>query len=149
VQRARDARFKNKPTAFVDTSVIAAFLRRDPAAVRMFDLAGQVSFVVDPVVLQEALTLPQVQASPKLLDRLRERLDFKVLPLDVERGQAILERARQLRNAIAHSSDALIVGSASQCDYLVTYDRDLRGLIEGDRPLIVTPEELATEIGSN
>jgi len=133
-------------TAFVDASVIAAYLTGADGASRLFDDAyrDQVRFAVDPVVLQEVLTLPQIQETPGLLQMVAHRLNFEVLPLDVERSQQLLRRAKAMRSRIAHSSDILVAASARDCDYLITYDRGLKELIEGDKPRVLTPEQFTS-----
>lgn len=133
-------------TAFVDSSVIAAYLTGGEAASRLFNngLRDPVRFVVDPVVLQNVLSLPQIQKSPDLLEALARRLNFEVLPLDMEQGQRMLRRAKELRSRVTHSSDILIAASASGCDYLIMYDGGLQELVEGDRPRVVTPEQFTS-----
>ncbi len=80
---------------------------------------------------------------------MRHRLDFEILPLDVGRSQELLRQAKSLRNHIAHSSDFLVAVSATDCDYLITYDNALKELIEGDRPQFVTPEQFASLMSSS
>jgi predicted nucleic acid-binding protein len=136
------------PTAFVDVSVIAAYLNGGEAASQLFDnrYRGRVRFAVDPVVLQEVLILPQIQDSPQLFETVADRLNFEILPLDVERSQMLVRRARALRNRTVHSSGILVAASAHDCDYLITYDRALKELIEGDKPRVVTPEQFTSLI---
>jgi predicted nucleic acid-binding protein len=135
-----------QPAAFIDTSVFHAYLIGKNGASRLFEGVAQdhLRLVVNPVVLQELASLPQVQASPGLLAAMSERLKLEIIPLDMDRGQQLLERAKVLRNRLAHSSDILIAASALDCDYLVTYDRTLKELIEGDKPRVMTPEEFTS-----
>jgi len=135
-----------QPTAFVDSSVFAAYLTGGEAASRLFNTGFRdpVRFVVDPVVLQNVLSLPQIQESPDLLETLARRLNFKVLPLDMEQGQRMLRRAKEQGSRVTHSSDILIAASASDCDYLITYDGGLQELVEGDRPRVMTPEQFTS-----
>lgn len=133
-------------TAFVDASVIAAYLSGREAASRLFGngFRDSVRFVVDPVVLQDVLTMPAIRESPDLLEVVARRLNFEVVPLDMRQGQRMLKRAKELRSRVVHSSDILIAASASECDYLITYDCGLQELIEGDRPRVVTPEQFTS-----
>jgi predicted nucleic acid-binding protein len=133
-------------TAFVDASVIAAYLAGAEPVSHLFEngYGDRVRFAVDPVVLQEVLTLPAIQESPELLETLRHRLEFEILPLDVDRSRQLLLRAKALRNRIAHSSDVMVAASARDCDYLITYDHGLKELIEGERPSVVTPEQFTS-----
>ncbi|PZS01728.1 MAG: PIN domain nuclease [Chloroflexi bacterium] len=135
-----------QPTAFVDVSVIGAYLAGGEAASRLFGdrYRDGVRFAVDPVVLQEMLVLPQVKESPELLETMRDHVNFEILPLDIERSQQLLQRAKALRNGIVHSSGLLVAASARDCDYLITYDPALKELIEGDRPRVVTPEQFTS-----
>jgi predicted nucleic acid-binding protein len=137
-------------TAFVDTSVFGAYLAGRDAASRLFEdgYPDRVRFAVDPVVLREVLTLPQIQESPELLETVADRLNFEILPLDFDRSQQLLQRAKALRNHIVHSSSILVAASAENCDYLITYDRGIKELIEGDRPRVVTPEEFTSLVAS-
>lgn len=139
------------PTAFVDTSVIAAYLNGGEAASQLFDdgYRDRVRFAVDPVVLREVLVSPQIQESPQLFEMVAQRLNFEILPLNMEQSQLLVGRARALRNHIVHAGSILVVASACDCDYLITYDRDLRELIEGDRPHVVTPEQFMSLVGDH
>lgn len=138
-------------TAFVDAGVIAAYLTGSDGTSRLFDdgYRGRVRFAVDPVVLQEILTLPQIQESPQLLETVKQRLNFEILPLDIDRARELVGRAKALRNRVAHSSGILIAASADDCDYLITYDRGLKELITGDRPRVVTPEEFTSLVATS
>jgi predicted nucleic acid-binding protein len=139
-----------RPIAFVDASVIAAYLAGEPSASLLFNdgYSDRVRFAVDPVVLQEVLTLPEIQESPHLIEAVQRGLNFEILPLDVERSEQLLRRAKSLRNGIVHSSDLLVAASASDCDYLITYDTHLKELIEGDKPRVVTPEQFSSLIAA-
>lgn len=132
-----------RATAFVDASVIAAYLAGQEAPAHLFNdgYRDRVRFAVDPVVMQEVLSLPQVQASPKLLENVRDRLGFELLPLNVDRSEQLLRRAKALRNRVAHSSDLLVAASAADCDYLITYDSTFRELLADTRTRVVTPED--------
>lgn len=133
-------------TVFIDASVIAAYLAGGDATSRLFEdgYHGRVRFAVDPVVLQEVLSLPQIEESPQLLEQMRHRFDLEILPLDMARSQGLLRRAKNLRNDIVHSNDILVAASASGCDYLITYDEGIKELIEGERPRVVTPEQFTS-----
>ncbi len=133
-------------TAFVDVSVIAAYLTGGDAVLQVFDdgYRRRVRFAADPVVLQEVLTLPQIRESPQLLETVVDRLNCEILPLDIGRSQQLLGWAKALHNRLVHSSGVLVPASAGDCDYLITYDRGLKELIEGDRPRVVTPEQFTS-----
>jgi predicted nucleic acid-binding protein len=131
---------------FLDTSVITAILRGQGAAPRLLseDVTRRVQFAVNPIVLQELLHLPDARANSELLEAIRR--NWQILPIDEEAFSAFLRDAQALRNRAIHSNDLLILGSAAECDYLVTYDRDLM-LVASDRPIILTPEQFLDELG--
>jgi len=133
--------------AFLDTSAIAAILQRRGTAPRLLseDVKHRVQFAVNPIVLQEILLLAEAQNNPEVLDALRR--DWEIVPVDEAALALFLRDARELRNRWAHSNDLLIVSSASKCDYLVTYDEQLRRLVHSRPPRVVTPEELLDDLG--
>jgi len=47
-------------------------------------------------------------------------LDFDLVKLD-----QYWQNARDIRNILVQSNDVLILSSAANCDYLVTYDQQL------------------------
>lgn len=134
-------------TAFLDSNVIVKYLRGERPSARLFDQAvrAKVRLAINPIVLQEIFAIAEVRRRPELLDSLQR--DLAVLPVDFARSADVLERASGLRNRIAHSNDILIFGSAVDCDYFVTYDRDFATIATGDRPKVVTPEQLVDELG--
>ncbi|MFN9317949.1 MAG: PIN domain nuclease, partial [Microcystis sp.] len=67
-------------------------------------------------------------------------LDFDLVKLD-----QYWQNARDIRNILVHSNDVLILSSAANCDYLVTYDQKLKkasSYLYNSKPMVVTPEEL-------
>jgi hypothetical protein len=76
----------------------------------------------------------------------RIRGHLRVLPLDFEKAEALLPRARVLRNHMTHSNDILILSSAGECDFLVTGDEVFKNLVTAEKPQIVTPEELVAHL---
>jgi predicted nucleic acid-binding protein len=130
----------NPRLVFVDTNVILGYLQGDPPAAQLFSAeeSGRIRFAVNPVVLQELL-LAGAGDRPELdgiIDHLR------VLPVDIAKAEALLPRARALRDRLAHANDILIVSSADECDFLVTSDVLLKFLVTSPKPRVVTPDEL-------
>jgi hypothetical protein len=94
-------------------------------------------------VFQELLLAANGVGRPEfqqILDHLR------VLPLDLAKAEALIPRARALRNRVAHSNDLLILSSADECDFLVTSDMDFKSLVTAEKPQVVTPEELVAHL---
>jgi predicted nucleic acid-binding protein len=136
---------RSQPLVFLDTSVIIGFLRGDPSAVQVFsaEADGRIRFAVNPIVLQELLLSADATNRPEF-ERIRGHL--RVLPLDFEKAEALLPRARILRNRMTHSNDILILSSAGECDFLVTGDVVFKNLVTAEKPQIVTPEELVAHL---
>jgi predicted nucleic acid-binding protein len=132
------------PLVFLDTNVIIGYLRGDSSAVQLFsaEANGRIRFAVNGIVLQELLLAGD--AGRPEFDRIRDHLH--VLPVDLEKAEALLPRVRALRNRLAHSNDILILSSADECDFLVTRDLNLKNLVITGKPQVVTPEELATHL---
>jgi predicted nucleic acid-binding protein len=130
---------------FLDTSVIIGYVQGDVAAAQLFSAEGdgRIRLAVNPIVLQELLLAGDAAARPEF-EEIRDH--WRVLPVDFAKAEALLPRARTLRNWLAHSNDILIVSSADQCDFLVTRNVLLKNLVTAARPQVVTPEELVTRL---
>jgi predicted nucleic acid-binding protein len=133
------------PLVFLDSSVIVGYLRGDATAVQLFsaEAMGQIRLAVNAIVLQELLLVADAATSPKF-EHMRDHL--RILPVDYKKAEGLLEKARDLRNCISHSNDILIFDSADDCDFLVTRDTAMKKLTTTDRPQVVTPEELITQL---
>jgi predicted nucleic acid-binding protein len=134
----------NRPLVFVDTNVILGYLQGDPSAAQLFSAeeSGRIRFAVNPIVLQELL-LAGAGDRPELdgiIDHLR------LLPVEIAKAEALLPRARALRNRLAHANDILIVSSADECDFLVTNDVLLKNLVTSPKPRVVSPGELLAHL---
>lgn len=138
---------KNLPLVFLDTNVLAAYLRGESPSSNLFsqEILKQVRLAINPVVLQELVFLTETHKNPELLNELQEDVD--VIPVNLEKAEEYLQYAANLRNRIAHSNDILILSSAAECDYLVTYDKALRSL-STNKPQVVTPEQLLSQLGT-
>ncbi|WP_413171349.1 type II toxin-antitoxin system VapC family toxin [Anabaena azotica] len=138
---------KNLPLVFLDTNVLAAYLRGESPSSNLFsqEMLKQVRLAINPVVLQELVFLAEAHKNPELLNELQE--DVAVIPVNLEKAEEYLQYAANLRNRIAHSNDVLILSSAAECDYLVTYDKALRSL-STNKPQVVTPEQLLSQLAT-
>jgi predicted nucleic acid-binding protein len=151
-----DSKHRERPLVFLDTNVIIGYLRGEASAVQLVsaESSGLIQLAINPIVLQEllfaegvlghgadvvgsAVNLPEFQ-------RIRDHL--QVLPVNAEKAEALLPRARNLRNRLVHSNDLLILSSADECDFLVTSDEVFKRLVTADRPQVVTPEELVIRL---
>jgi predicted nucleic acid-binding protein len=134
-----------RPLVFLDTNVIMAYLRAEQPATQLFSAgaAGRIRLAVNPIVLQELLLAADTVGRPEF-DRICDHL--RLLPLDYVKAQALLPRARALRNHFAHCNDILILSSADECDFFVTSDGVFRKLVISERPEVLTPEELVAHL---
>ena len=138
-------RQRTAPLVFLDSSVIVGYLTGDATAVQLFcaEAKGQIRLAVNAIVLQELLLIADAATSPEF-EQIQDHL--LVLPVDYGKAEGLLEKARDLRNRIAHSNDILIFSSANICDFLVTRDTAMNKLATNARPQVVTPEELVTQL---
>ncbi|HXB75617.1 MAG TPA: PIN domain-containing protein [Candidatus Acidoferrales bacterium] len=136
---------RKRPLVFLDTNVIIGYLRGEPSAAQLFsaEAEGRIRFAVNPIVLQELLLAADAAGQPEF-DRIRDH--FRVLPVDFARAEALLPRVRALRNGLAHSNDILILSSAVECDFFVTWDARLKTLATAEMLQVVTPEALVTHL---
>jgi predicted nucleic acid-binding protein len=134
-----------QPLVFLDTNVIIGYIRGDPTAVQLFsaESAGRIRVAVNAIVLQELLLAVDGASRPEF-EQIRDHL--RVLPIDLAKAEALIPRARALRNRVAHPNEILILSSAADCDFLVTNDALLKNLVTSDRPRVVTPEELVARL---
>ena len=105
--------------------------------------SGRIRFAVNPIVLQELLLAADAAGHPGF-EQIRDHL--RVLPLDYAKAEAFLPKVRLLRNRLPHPNDILILSSADKCDFLVTRDAVLKNLVTSEKPQVVTPEELVTQL---
>lgn len=130
---------------FLDTSVVLGYIRGESAETKLVSAegAGLIHLVVNPIVLQELL-MADATGLPAF-EQIRERL--RVLPLNVEKVEALQAGARARRYHTAHTNDLLILSSAEECDFLVTRDSVFWNLAVPPTLQIVTPEEMIARFG--
>lgn len=135
---------RQRPLVFLDSNVIVGYLQGEPAAAQLFsaEAEGRIRFAVNGIVLQELL-LADADAWPEF-ERILDH--FRVLPEDLAKAEALVPRARALRNRLAHPNEILILSSAVECDFLVTRNALLRTLATAEKPQVVTPGELVTHL---
>jgi predicted nucleic acid-binding protein len=144
----RSARSEAKgKLVFLDTNVVLGCIRGEPSETRILsaEAAGMIHLVVNPIVLQELL-LADATGTPAF-DRIKDRL--RVLPLDIEKVEALQAGARARRYHTAHTNDLLILSSAEECDFLVTRDSVFWNFQVPASLQIVTPEEMITLVGAS
>lgn len=136
-----------RPLVFLDTDVVAAYLRGESPSSHLFssEMLGKVRLAINPIVLQELFFRAETREHPEIIDELQE--EVSVLPLNLEKAEEYLKHTANVRDRIAHSNDVLILSSAADCDYLVTYDQALRSL-STSKPRVVTPEQLLSQLES-
>ena len=111
------------------------------SATTVFEPAAlaSVRYAISPIVLQETLLGANTAEHPERLDAVRAQAEM--LPVQFERAQGLLPRARELRARGLHSNDVLVFSSAADCDYLVTRDAMVGKLGNGGKPVVLSPDE--------
>lgn len=139
VQAERTQVCDPRPLVFLDSNVVIDYLNGnidwlfDPAAL------ARVRYAINPVVFQETVLAANVTEHPERLDTVRARAEM--LPVQFDRAQGLLPRARELRSRGLHSNDVLMFSSAADCDYLVTRDAMIGKLADDGKPLVLSPKE--------
>jgi predicted nucleic acid-binding protein len=133
--------------AFLDSNVLIEYIRGEGASANLFhkSVRERVRYASNAIALQELFAIAEVQRTPNLLVQL-ERL-IEVLPLDIARTDRWFKRASELRDEMVHSNDLLILSSAEECDFLLSYDRDLLVLARTkQKPQVITPDEFLLNV---
>lgn len=141
------------PLAFLDTDVVLDYLRGEPTAVQLFraESDGRVRFAINLTVLGELILTTDDAAKPEL-DRILDHL--KILPIDYPKAKALTaEVARSMdtpngeaRTRIPHPADIINASSVGDCDFLVTSNTLLKGLVAGGKPQVITLKELVARL---
>ncbi len=139
VQAERTRMHDPRPLAFLDTSVVVEYLNGKIAWLFEPAALASVRYAINPIVLQETLLGANTAEHPERLDAVRARAEM--LPVQFERAQGLLPRARELRARGLHSNDVLIFSSAADCDYLVTRDAMVGKLGNSGKPVVLSPDE--------
>jgi predicted nucleic acid-binding protein len=141
----RDTVGNSRPLVFLDTNVIIGYLGGEPSAVQVFraEAEGRIRFAINEIVLQELLLAANGVAGPEF-NKVWEH--FRIIPIDLAKAEALVQRVRALRKRITHSNNILILSSADECDFLVTDDAEFKALATADMPRVLTPAELAIEL---
>jgi len=139
VQAERTQMHDPRPLVFLDTSVVVEYLNGKIAWLFEPAALASVRYAINPIVLQETLLGANTAEHPERLDAVRARAEM--LPVQFERAQGLLSRAHELRARGLHSNDVLVFSSAADCNYLVTRDMMIGKLGDGDKPVVLLPEE--------
>ena len=141
------------PLAFLDTDVVLAYLRGDPAAVQLFcaESDGRIRFAINLTVLGELILTTDDATKPEL-NRILDHL--KILPIDYPKTQALtaqVARAMETHNGhapsrIPHPADIVNASSVGDCDLLVTSNKLLKGLVAGSKPQVIALHELVARL---
>lgn len=139
------------PLVFLDTNVVAAYLRGESPSADLFspELVSKIRLAINPIVLQELFFLAKERKYSEKLNEVQQ--EVSVLPVNLSKVEEYLQDASSLRDRIAHSNDVLILSSAAECDYFVTYDMLLSKVLKSlstNKPQVVTPEQLLSQLGS-
>ena len=131
----------DRPRAFLDTNVLLAALRGDAGSRRLFSPEAEraASYVVNSVILQELLLASGSAEGGGDLGELAAY--FEVIDPDLFADTESLTFACQPRNRAVHVNDLITLGSARDCDVLITRDQGLLGLGEAAEVATATPED--------
>jgi len=130
---------------FLDTNVLLAALQGNKTVNALFKPGPEsaVSYVIDPVVLQEFLLAAQ-GTSGDLSDVIKH---VHILDAEAPLSPETLAEIRAIRNRLVHANELLILGAARNCDILLTYDQDLLSLGDEVGVTAKTPEGFLSELG--
>jgi predicted nucleic acid-binding protein len=142
------------PLAFLDTDVVLGYLRGEPAAVELFRAESEehIRFAINPIVVGELILTTEDAVKPEL-GRVLDHV--KILPIDYAKAKALVAKAARTRETpngqsprtkLPHPSDIINASTVDDCDFLVTNNRLLKDLIAGDRPQVVTLDELVARL---
>jgi predicted nucleic acid-binding protein len=134
---------KDRPVAFLDSNVVIDYLNGRWPWLFEEALTRKFRYAINPIVFQEVVLRGVDRKHPRRLGRVLKKTDM--LPIDVKAADAMLQRAKELRNRVSHSNDILVFSSAADCDYLITLDKSFGALSTRDKPKILTPEEFLRE----
>jgi predicted nucleic acid-binding protein len=134
---------KDRPVAFLDSNVVIDYLNGRLPWLFEEPLTGKFRYAINPVILQEVVLRGVDRRHPRRLEHVLKKTDM--LPIDVMAADAMLPRAKEIRNRALHSNDILVFSSAADCDYLITSDKSFGALSTRDKPKILTPKEFLRE----
>ena len=141
-------KMSTKLKVFLDSNVVLKYLRANEDVEFLFssETLSKVTYCVNPIVIQEIL-LAQPAYPKRNLDEFKNYLEIK--ELNKEASDEIFSRVKQIRNKIVHTNDLLILGSAAECDFIITSDKDILDLTTQDNVEgvnAITPQEFEEKI---
>ena len=136
----------NKILALIDSNVFIFLFRNERNIENLFEktVLEKVKYVVSPIVLQELFLAGDSYIPREKLEEISKQ--FEVIPVDIIKSEDLLKKVRRLRNKIAHSNDLMILGSAQNCDFLISYDIKIAQFGKELGIQVVTPEEFLSEV---
>jgi len=134
---------KDRPVAFLDSNVVIDYLNGRLPWLFEESLTGKFRYAINPIVFQGFVLSGVDRRHPRRLEHVLKKTDM--LPIDVKAADAMLPRAKEIRNRALHSNDILVFSSAADCDYLITSDKSFGALLTRDKPRILTPKEFLRE----
>ena len=132
-----------KSKAFLDTNILLSALQGDARTAPLFEqeAMNRHEYFINPVVLQELYFA--AERFPAKADISEVTRDLKMIDVDPKSPDRVLKELGRFRNRLAHTNEILILGSAmTECDYLVTLDKDLLAIGQVGSLRIVSPEEI-------
>jgi len=133
----------HRPLVFLDSNVVLDYLDGKISWLFNKSTVAKFRYAINPLVFQEVVLRGADHEHPRRLEKVMQQADM--LPINMQASEPVLLRARQFRDRATHSNDVLIIGSAADCDYLLSSDKVLSRLLNGDRPKVLTPAEFHDE----
>ncbi len=137
---------KTKMMVFIDANVIISYIEGKPELAKLFspEIEANVQYAINPVVLQELLLLGSPFPESVDIDRLSSK--FVMLPVDLIDSKQFLEKTRTLSKKLSHINNVIILASAKNCDYILSYDVELRDLSLATDATVLNPEEFLAQM---
>jgi predicted nucleic acid-binding protein len=132
-----------KIRVFLDTNVIIKYLREGtPKTLFSPATFDRVTYIINPVVLQELFLASARHQANDNWKELTDKFEIDGIEATLFDNDAV-KRLLKIRNHAVHSSDFLIMASAasSDCDYLLSYDRDILNAADEIPYLVMTPDD--------
>jgi predicted nucleic acid-binding protein len=145
-----------KIKGFLDSNVVIAYLQGKEETKTLFSdrVLAKAQYLISPIVYQEVLLFSNLMEKRDLI-RTGATLDLienlaKVVTIAEMKTKTDPKILRQLRNRMVHTNDIVILQAAlNNCDYFLTFDRDLLRVKELVTLKIVTPVEFLRLLEEN
>lgn len=137
----------SKLMVLLDTNVLIDYLEGKPELAKLFspEAEANVQYAINPVVLQELLLIGPPALEGVDIDNFFK--NFVMLPLDATISKEALAKLKAFRDKRVHANDLLILGSAVNCDYMLSSDVKLKNLGAEAGVKVIDPGEFLSLVG--